>query len=139
MTKHAKGIHRLGDARDIEKLSDGLHPDGDRLYGSWLFRTRDNWMGLGSLIGQGVHKSVAMAMADVAAMIAKDLGVCSADNKMDIQNTRTALGRMSALGSTSSTRSTESISHLRTYFTGSTRGWRTRANCTAPSGQFRRS
>jgi hypothetical protein len=59
MGKRERGIHRLGrlGPRDIEKLDDGLHADGNRLYlqirnggtaRSWLFRTRDNWMGLGS-------------------------------------------------------------------------------------------
>jgi len=55
MAKRQKGIHRLGNARDIEKLPQGMHPDGASLYlqvrgGSrcWLFRTRkNNLMGLG--------------------------------------------------------------------------------------------
>jgi|SRR5271165_3223408 len=56
MTKREKGIHRLGNARDIERLPQGNHPDGGGLYvqvrgGSrtWMFRTRNNWMGLGPI------------------------------------------------------------------------------------------
>src|SRR5208282_5287406 len=53
--KRPKGIHRLGNnPRDIEKLPEGLHPDGGNLYvqvrgGSrtWVFRTRNSLMGLG--------------------------------------------------------------------------------------------
>ncbi|MGO8843321.1 MAG: tyrosine-type recombinase/integrase [Methyloceanibacter sp.] len=55
MATRQKGIHRLGNARDIERLPEGLHPDGGSLYlqvrggcRSWLFRTRlNNLMGLG--------------------------------------------------------------------------------------------
>jgi hypothetical protein len=56
MATRQRGIHRLGNARDIERLPQGLHPDGAGLYvqvrggsRSWLFRTSTNsMMGLGA-------------------------------------------------------------------------------------------
>ncbi len=53
MPKRRRGLHWLT-PKEVETLEDGLHPDGKGLYlqvrgkaRSWLFRTRDNWMGLG--------------------------------------------------------------------------------------------
>jgi integrase len=44
----------LGDARDIERLPEGRHADGNGLYlavrgasRTWQFRTKDNWIGIG--------------------------------------------------------------------------------------------